>query len=70
MLPTDQTVPVSWKAYVRSEAHSGGSMGWEGNRRRLPHGAGGTSLYSGDGIPDDIHRRYDTEETVDDASVL
>ena len=54
MLLTDQTTPVSWKACVRSEAHSGGSMGWKGNRRRLPHGADDTNRYSGDGIPDDI----------------
>lgn len=67
---TDQTTLVSWEACVRSEAHSGGSMGWEGNRRRLPHGADGTNLYSGDGIPYDTHCRRDTEGTVDDGNVL
>lgn len=46
----DQTAPVFWKACVRSEVHSGGSMGWEGNRKRLLHGADGTNLYSGGGI--------------------
>ena len=70
MLSTDQTAPVFWKACVRSEIHSGGSMGWEGNRKRLLHGADGTNLYSGGGIPNDTHFRYDTEERVDGGSVL
>jgi len=45
-------------------------MEWEGNRKRLLHGADGTNLYSGGGIPNDTHSRYDTEGRVDGGSVL